>query len=48
VGATMEEVETTVEIAVTQSSLAAKESARKVWRELKTQRNESNRESAEI
>lgn len=47
VGATMEEVDTAVEIAVTQSSLAAKESARKVWRDLKTQRSESNRESVE-
>lgn len=34
-GATVEEVETTVEIACTQASLAAKESARKVWKELK-------------
>jgi 4-carboxymuconolactone decarboxylase len=35
VGATTEEVETTVEIACTQASLAAKETARKVWKDLK-------------
>lgn len=40
VGATPEEVETTVEIACHQSSLASKEIARKVWRELKTRRAE--------
>jgi 4-carboxymuconolactone decarboxylase len=35
VGATIEEVETTVEIACTHTSLAAKENARKVWKDLK-------------
>ena len=39
VGATVEEVETTVEIACTQASLAAKETARKVWKDLKSQRD---------
>jgi 4-carboxymuconolactone decarboxylase len=40
VGATVEEVETTVEVACTHTSLAAKEIARKVWRDLKTRRAE--------
>jgi 4-carboxymuconolactone decarboxylase len=35
VGATIEEVETTVEIACTQASLDAKENARKVWKDIK-------------
>ncbi len=35
VGATPEEVETTVEIACTQATLSAKENARKVWKDLK-------------
>lgn len=39
VGATAEEVETAVEIACTHTSLAAKENARKVWKELKAQRD---------
>lgn len=41
-GATPEEVETAVEIACGHSSLAAKETARTVWRELKAKRAESN------
>lgn len=41
-GATQEEVETAVEIACGHSSLAAKETARRVWRELKAKRAESN------
>jgi 4-carboxymuconolactone decarboxylase len=35
VGATIEEVETAVEIACTQASLAAKENARKIWKDVK-------------
>jgi 4-carboxymuconolactone decarboxylase len=47
VGATVEEVETTVEIACTHTSLAAKESARKVWRELvKDAKEAKDRETA--
>jgi 4-carboxymuconolactone decarboxylase len=38
VGATPEEVETTVEIACTQATLSAKENARKVWKDLKESR----------
>jgi 4-carboxymuconolactone decarboxylase len=38
-GATPEEVETAVEIACTHTSLAAKENARKVWKDLKAQRD---------
>jgi 4-carboxymuconolactone decarboxylase len=44
VGAAPEEVETTVEIACTQTSPAARESARKVWRELKDARAARARE----
>jgi 4-carboxymuconolactone decarboxylase len=40
VGATQDEVDTAVEIACAHSSLAAKESARKVWRDLKARRSE--------
>lgn len=40
VGATPEEVETTVEIACTQSTMTSKENARKVWRDLKARRAE--------
>jgi 4-carboxymuconolactone decarboxylase len=48
VGATPEEVETTVEIACTQATLSAKENARKVWKDLKTQRDtKENGKSAE-
>ena len=36
VGATIEEIETTVEIACTHTTLAAKENARKAWKDLKT------------
>ena len=39
-GATPEEVENTVELASTHTSLATKEIARKVWRDLKTRRAE--------
>lgn len=39
VGATNEEVETAVEIACTQATLSAKENARKVWKDLKAQRD---------
>jgi 4-carboxymuconolactone decarboxylase len=39
VGATSEEVETAVEIACTQATLSAKENARKVWKDLKAQRD---------
>jgi 4-carboxymuconolactone decarboxylase len=39
VGATMEEVETAVEIACTQATLSAKENARKVWRDLRTRKD---------
>ena len=41
VGASMEEVETAVEIACTQATLSAKENARKVWKELKESRTAS-------
>jgi 4-carboxymuconolactone decarboxylase len=44
VGATAEEVETTVEIACTQASLSAKENARKVWKDLKAQRDARDNE----
>ncbi|HEY0672374.1 MAG TPA: carboxymuconolactone decarboxylase family protein [Longimicrobiales bacterium] len=44
VGATQEEVETTVEIACTQGSLTARENARKVWRDLKEARAAKARE----
>lgn len=37
-GATPEDVETAVEVACSQASLAAKENARKMWRELKARR----------
>jgi 4-carboxymuconolactone decarboxylase len=48
VGATPEEVETAVEIACTQATLSAKENARKVWKDLKAQRDtKANGESAE-
>jgi 4-carboxymuconolactone decarboxylase len=48
VGATPEEVETTVEIACTQATLSAKENARKVWKDLKTQKDaKENGKSAE-
>lgn len=39
-GATQEEVDTTVEIACSHTSLTAKENARKVWRDLKARRAE--------
>ena len=42
VGATMEEVETAVEIACTQATLSAKENARKVWRDLRTRKDEED------
>lgn len=45
VGATPEEVETTVEIACQQNSLAAKEVARKVWRDLKARRAAAEKEA---
>ena len=41
-GATYEEVETAVETACAHTSIAAKESARKVWRELKERRAKPN------
>lgn len=41
-GASPEDVETAVEIACGHSSLAAKESARTVWRDLKNRRNEKS------
>jgi 4-carboxymuconolactone decarboxylase len=41
-GATQEEVDTAVEIACAHSSLAAKETARGVWKDLKAKRAESN------
>ena len=40
VGATQDEVDTTVEIACAHTSLAAKDNARKVWRDLKARRSE--------
>jgi 4-carboxymuconolactone decarboxylase len=48
VGATPEEVETALEIACTQATLSAKENARKVWKDLKAQRDaRTNGESPE-
>lgn len=41
-GATAEEVETAVEIAAVHSSLAAKETARGVWKDLKSKKMENN------
>ena len=41
-GATVDEVETTVEIASTHTSLATREIARKVWRDLKARRAEQS------
>jgi len=46
VGATPEEVELTVDIACGQSSLTAKDNARKVWRDLKAKRSEERLEAA--
>ena len=45
-GATPDEVETTVEIACSHTSLSAKENARKVWRDLKARRNEQHAQEA--
>jgi 4-carboxymuconolactone decarboxylase len=46
VGATPDEVELAVDIACGQSSLMAKDNARKVWRDLKAKRNEQGRNEA--
>ncbi len=48
VGAPLEEVETTVEIACTQTSPGARETARKVWRDLKEARNARAREQESL
>lgn len=47
VGATPDEVELAVDIACGQSSLTAKDNARKVWRDLKAKRNEERGAEAE-